>query len=78
MALRHFFLFVLSLLFAIVGYFFFAIVVAIYAGLWLTGEKMYFEIGIAPHVFGVVGAIIGIGLAWAAWRLGRVLFRQRA
>ena len=76
MAVRYFFLVVLLLLFAVLGYFFFAIVVAIYAGLWLTGEKMYFEIGIAPHLFGAAGAAFGVGIAWAVWRLGRLILRQ--
>jgi hypothetical protein len=61
---------VLSLCLAVVGYFFFGIVVAIYAGLWLHDEKMYYAQGLSSHLFGATGAALGILLAWFIWRLG--------
>jgi hypothetical protein len=55
MQLRTVALSILSLILAMVGYFFFAIVVAIYAGLWLCDEKMYFAQGVWAQIFGVTG-----------------------
>jgi len=52
------------LLLAVIGYFFFGIVVAIYAGLWLHDEKMYFAQGWRAQVLGAVGALLGVGLGW--------------
>jgi hypothetical protein len=69
MALRHLALLLLSLFLATVGYFVFGIVVAIYAGLWLHDEKMYYAQGLPAHVFGATGAALGVLLAWAVWRL---------
>src|SRR5262249_14917474 len=68
MALRSLALVALSLILAAVGYFF-AIVVGIYAGLWLHDEKMYYAQGPWWHAFGAVGAALGVLLAWAAWRV---------
>jgi hypothetical protein len=59
----------LSLLLAVGGYFFFAIVIAVYAGLWLHGEKMYYAREPWCHVFGGVGAALGLLLAWAVARV---------
>ena len=69
MALRYMALLILALLLAVVGYFFFAIVVAIYAGLWLHDEKMYYAQDPWCHLFGAVGAALGVLLAWVAWRM---------
>jgi membrane protein DedA with SNARE-associated domain len=59
------------LLLAVIGYFFFGVVVAIHAGLWLHDEKMYFAQGWPAQVFGAVGAILGVGLGWGIGRLTR-------
>jgi hypothetical protein len=69
MTIRLLSLLMLSLLLAVVGYFFFGIVVAIYAGLWLFDEKMVFAQGASAQVFGATGAAIGVFLAWVIWRL---------
>jgi len=57
------------LLLAVIGYFVFGVVVAIYAGLWLHDEKMYFAQGWRAQVFGAVGALSGAGVAWIIGRL---------
>jgi formate-dependent nitrite reductase membrane component NrfD len=54
---------------AVLGYFFFGIVVAIYAGLWLHHEKMFYAQGIPAQLFGAAGAAAGVFLAWLIWRL---------
>jgi hypothetical protein len=77
MQIRHFSLLVLSLLLAVLGYFFFGIVVAIYAGLWLHDEKMYYAQGVRGQWFGASGAALGVLLAWAIWRLGVATFSRR-
>lgn len=69
-ALRYLIRSVLTLFLATVGYFVFGIVVAIYAGLWLHNEKMYFAQGRSAHLFGATGAAIGVSLAWMIWRHG--------
>jgi hypothetical protein len=68
--LRYLVLAALSLLLSVAGYFFFAIVVAIYAGLWVHDEKMYYAQAPWCHLFGAIGVLIGILLAWVVWRLG--------
>jgi hypothetical protein len=68
MASRYLALLVLSLFLAVVGYLVFGIVVAIYAGLWLHDEKMYYARGLSAHLFGATGAAVGVLLAWAVWR----------
>jgi hypothetical protein len=78
MAIRYLALLVLSLVLAIVGYFLFAIVVAIYAGLWLHDEKMYYEQGLPAHLFGATGAALGVLLAWVLWRLGLAALSWRS
>jgi hypothetical protein len=60
---------VLSLVFAVVGYFVFGIVVAIYAGLWLHDEKMYYAQGLPAQLFGATGVAIGVFLAWGICQL---------
>lgn len=70
MAPRYLTLLVLSLVLAVVGYVFFGIVAALYAGLWLHDEKMYYAQGFSAHLFGATGAVVGVLLAWAVWRLG--------
>jgi hypothetical protein len=67
----------LSLFLAVVGYFFFAIVIAIHAGLWLHDDKMYFEMAPACHVFGATGAAVGVLVAWTLWRLALAVFGRR-
>jgi len=67
----------LALFLGTLGYFFGAIVVAIYAALALGKDKMAFETGITPHLFGAAGALAGIGLAWILVRVARVLSRPR-
>jgi hypothetical protein len=66
---RYLILAVFSLFLAVVGYFSFGTVVAIYAGLWLHDEKMYYAQGLSAHLFGATGAALGILLAWFIWRL---------
>lgn len=78
MAFRYLALLVLSLFLAVVGYFLFGIVVAIYAGLWLHDEKMYYAQGVPAHVFGATGAAIGVLLAWLIWRLGLTALGRRS
>jgi hypothetical protein len=63
-------LIVLALFFAVLGYFLFAIVIAIHAGLMLHDEKMYYAQGLSAQLFGATGALLGVGLAGAVWRLG--------
>jgi predicted Abi (CAAX) family protease len=67
----------LALLLAVVGYFFGAIVVAIYAALALGKDKMAFETGITPHLFGAGGALAGIALAWGIVKLVSTLLERR-
>ena len=74
MLLRFATLIALSLVLAVVGYFFFAIVIAIHAGLWLHDDKMYFEMAPACHVFGATGAAVGVLVAWTLWRLALAVF----
>jgi hypothetical protein len=64
---RHMVLLLMAATLAVGGYFFAAIVVAIYAGLWLHGEKMYFAQGLSAQIFGVAGAVAGAGVAWLIW-----------
>jgi hypothetical protein len=71
--IRHVVLLVLALLLAVVGYFLFGIVVTIYTGLLLHGEKMYYAQGLPAQLFGATGALLGVGVAWAVWRLGLAL-----
>jgi hypothetical protein len=71
--IRFLVLLILALLFAVVGYVFFAIVVAIYTGLLLHGEKMYYAQGLAAQLFGGTGALLGVALAGLIWRLGIAL-----
>jgi hypothetical protein len=70
MALRHLILLILSLALAVVGCFFFGIVVAIYVGLLLHDEKMYYAHGLSARLFGATGAAVGVLLAWVICRLG--------
>jgi hypothetical protein len=70
MVMRHLILLMLSLALAVVGYFLFGIVVAIYVGLWLHDEKMHYAQGLSAHVLGATGAALGGLLAWVIWRLG--------
>jgi nucleoside recognition membrane protein YjiH len=74
MVLRYAALMALSLVLAVVGYFFFAIVIAIHAGLWLHDDKMYFEMAPACHVFGATGAAVGVLVAWMLWRVALATF----
>jgi hypothetical protein len=69
MPIRYLSLLVLALPLAVLGYFFFGIVVAIYAGLWLHDDKMYYAQGLPAHLFGAVGAAFGALIAWGIWRL---------
>jgi hypothetical protein len=66
----------LALLLAVVGYFFGAIVVAIYAALALGKDKMAFETGITPHLFGAAGALAGLALAWGIVKLVSTLLAR--
>ncbi len=68
--MRYLGLLILALVLAVVGYFFFGIVVAIYVGLWLHDEKMYYAQGFSAQLFGTTGAAVGVTLAWVIWRLG--------
>jgi len=67
----------LALFLGTLGYFFGAIVVAIYAALALGKDKMAFETGITSHFFGVAGALAGVGLAWILVRVAGALSRPR-
>ena len=78
MSLKNLVFAALAFFFAVVGYFFGAIVVAIYAALALGKDKMAFESGITPHLFGAAGALAGIGLAWLLVRLCAALVRSRS
>jgi hypothetical protein len=49
---------------AVIGYFVFEIVVAVYAGIWLYDENMYFAQGWRAQVLGGVGALVGVDLGW--------------
>ena len=71
---RHLTLALLTVLFAVVGYFLFAIVVALYTGLWLHDEKMYYAQGVPAHIFGATGAVVFACLAWVVWRLAQALW----
>src|SRR5262245_1374155 len=53
----------LALALGALGYLFGAIVLAIYAALALGKDKMAFQNGVAPHLFGAAGALAGIALA---------------
>jgi hypothetical protein len=68
-AYRYLALVALALPLAVIGFFLFATLVAIYAGLWLHDEKMYYAQGLASHLFGATGAVIGLLLAWLIWRV---------
>ncbi|MBM3977606.1 MAG: hypothetical protein FJ299_11525 [Planctomycetes bacterium] len=59
---------VVALSLAILGYFFFGIVVAIYAGIWFYGDKMALAQGPVVHVIGACGALLGLALAWLITR----------
>jgi hypothetical protein len=63
----------LGLALAIAGYFFVGIVVAIYTGLLLHNEKMYFAQGAWAQMFGGFGALCGIALTWGLYRLTTAL-----
>jgi hypothetical protein len=76
MAVRYVTLLVLSVALAVLGYFLFGVVVAIYVGLWLHDEKMYYAQGLSAHLFGATGSAIGALLAWAIWRLGVAVFAR--
>ena len=76
MAWRSLGLLFLSLFLAAAGYFFFGIVVAIYAGLWLFDEKMYFAQGAWAQLFGATGAALGVLVAWVFWLMGRAVLRR--
>ena len=67
----------LAFFLAVVGYFFGAIVVAIYLALALGKDKMAFETGLTPQLFGAAGALAGIALAWLIVRVGAAIFRPR-
>lgn len=69
MSLRNIVFVSLALFLGTVGYFFGAIVVAIYAALALGLDKMAFQIGLWPHLFGACGALAGFALAWGLTRL---------
>ncbi len=69
MNLRFLILPVMVLCLAVVGYFFFGVVVAIYTGLWLHDEKMYFAQGLSVHLFGATGAVMGLISGWGIWRI---------
>ncbi len=77
MSLKNLVFAVLAFFLAVAGYFFGAIVVAIYAALALGKDKMAFETGLTPHLFGAAGALAGIALAWLIVRTGTALFRPR-
>jgi hypothetical protein len=53
--IRHVVLLVLALLLAVGGYFLFAVVIAIYAGLLLHDEKMYYAQRLSAQLFGASG-----------------------
>ena len=67
----------LAFFLAVVGYFAGAIVIALYAGIWLRGDKMAFETALAPHLFGAAGALAGVALAWGVVTLAFALLRAR-
>jgi hypothetical protein len=69
--LRYLMLTTLGLLLSVAGYIFFAVVVAIYVGLWLQADKMYYARYPWYHLFGAVGAALGLLLTWVAWRTTR-------
>jgi hypothetical protein len=69
--LRYLMLNILGLLLSAAGYIFFAVVVAIYAGIWLQADKMYYARYPWYHLFGAVGAALGMLLTWVAWRMTR-------
>ena len=77
MSLKNILLAALAFFLAVAGYFFGAIVVAIYAALALGKDKMAFETGITPHLFGAAGALAGVLLAWLIVRIATALFRPR-
>lgn len=68
----------LTLIFVVAGYFFFGIVIAISAGLWLHAEKMYYAQGLSAHLFGATGAAIGAALSWTIWRRSLKAFGRRS
>jgi hypothetical protein len=59
----------LAVVLATLGYFISGIVIAIYAGLWLHNEKMYYAQGIPAQLFGAAGAMAGLLVACGIWRL---------
>jgi uncharacterized membrane protein len=69
--LRYLMLTILGLLLSAAGYIFFAVVVAIYVGLWLQADKMYYAQYPWYHLFGAVGAALGMLFTWVAWRMTR-------
>jgi hypothetical protein len=77
MARRYLTLLALALPLAVAGYFFFGIVAAIYAGLWIHDEKMYFAQGLSAQLFGATGAVFGMAIAWAVWRVALAAFARR-
>lgn len=62
---------------AALGYFFGAIVLAIYGALALGLDKMAFENGVWPHLFGAFGALGGVALAWGILRLADLAAQRR-
>ena len=78
MSLKNLVIAALALFLGTFGYFFGAIVVAIYAALALGKDKMAFETGITPHLFGATGAFAGLALAWLVVRIASALLRPRA
>jgi hypothetical protein len=77
MSLRNLVFAALALFLAAFGYLFGAIVVAIYAALALGKDKMAFQTGITPHLFGAAGALAGIALAWIVVHIGSTLLAHR-
>jgi len=77
MAIRYLALLAVALVFAAAGYFLFGAVVAIHAGLWLHGVKMYYAQGFLAQLFGATGAVLGVLLAWGVWRPGVAALGRR-
>jgi hypothetical protein len=78
MQLRSLVFAALALFLGTLGYFFGAIVVAIYAALALGKDKMAFETGLTPHLIGAAGALAGVALAWVIASAGSSWLRSRA
>jgi hypothetical protein len=67
----------LALFLGTLGYFFGGIVVAIYGALALGLDKMAFQTGITPHLFGAAGALVGVLFAFLIMRAHAALRRPR-